>query len=38
MPWSSISSDLNMSIQGCINIHDLAMSKFKQRIRKEINE
>ncbi len=38
MPWSSISSDLKMSIQGCINIHDLAMSKFKQKIRKEINE
>lgn len=38
MPWSLISKNLGMSIQGCINIHDSAMLNFKTKIRKELNE
>ena len=29
MPWKKISEELNMSIQGCINIHNSAIEKFK---------
>jgi len=38
MPWKNISKHLGLSIQGCINIHDLALNNMKHRIRKEINE
>ena len=33
-PWRKISERLNMSIQGCINIHNSAMEKIKKRIEK----
>jgi len=32
MPWKNVSEDLGMSIQGCINIHDSAIKKIKNRI------
>ena len=32
MPWKNISEKLNISIQGCINIHD----RFREEIKKEI--
>lgn len=32
MPWKNISEDLGMSIQGCINIHDSAIKKIKNRM------
>lgn len=32
MPWKNISKKINVSIQGCINIHD----RFIQEIKKEI--
>jgi len=32
MPWKNISEKLNISIQGCINIHD----RFIEEIKKEI--
>ena len=32
MPWKNISEKLNVSIQGCINIHD----RFIEEIKKEI--
>lgn len=38
MPWKNISKDIGMSIQGCINIHNLIIKNMKHRIRKEINE
>ena len=38
MPWKNISENLKMSIQGCINIHDNAIKKFGNKIRKEITE
>ena len=38
MPWKNISEKLKMSIQGCINIHDAAIKKFGNKIRKEIKE
>ncbi len=33
MPWKKISEELNMSIQGCINIHDSAVEKFKIELK-----
>ena len=38
MPWKNISEELNMSIQGCINIHDSALKQFTNKIRKELEE
>jgi DNA-directed RNA polymerase sigma subunit (sigma70/sigma32) len=35
MPWQKIGHELNMSIQGCINIHNSAITKFKQKLTKE---
>jgi DNA-directed RNA polymerase specialized sigma24 family protein len=37
MPWKNVSAKLEMSIQGCINIHDAAIKKFGNKIKKEIN-
>jgi RNA polymerase sigma factor (sigma-70 family) len=34
MPWKNISKKLDMSIQGCINIHNLAIKNFKNTIKK----
>lgn len=34
MPWKRISAHLNMSIQGCINIHNTAITKIKQKVSK----
>jgi DNA-directed RNA polymerase specialized sigma subunit len=36
MPWRLISGELNMSIQGCINLHNQALNQFKKKIIKEI--
>ena len=33
MPWKRISEELNMSIQGCINIHNSAIEKFKIELK-----
>ena len=30
MPWKSISSELNLSIQGCINIHNSFINSVKR--------
>jgi hypothetical protein len=38
MPWKTISKKIGMSIQGCINIHDNAISLFKNKMKKEINK
>lgn len=38
MPWKNISEDLEMSIQGCINLHNSALAQFKNKIRKEIQD
>jgi RNA polymerase sigma factor (sigma-70 family) len=35
MPWKNVSSQIGMSIQGCINIHDMAIKKFGNKIKKE---
>ena len=34
MPWKSVSQNLNLSIQGCINIHDSAISKIKNKLKE----
>lgn len=36
MPWKNIGSELNLSIQGCINIHNKAIKKIKKQLEKEI--
>ena len=33
MPWKNISKELNMSIQGCINIHNSAIEEFKLELK-----
>ena len=33
MPWKKISEELAMSIQGCINIHNSAVEKFKIELK-----
>tara|TARA_Y100000310_G_scaffold162041_1_gene161971 strand:- start:2 stop:607 length:606 start_codon:yes stop_codon:yes gene_type:complete len=33
MPWKKISEELSMSIQGCINIHNSAIEKFKIELK-----
>lgn len=33
-PWRKISEQLNMSIQGCINIHNTAIRKIQQKVSK----
>lgn len=35
MPWKQISEEVNMSIQGCINIHNSTINKLKNRLKKE---
>ncbi len=35
MPWKKISEELNMSIQGCINIHNSTIDKIKTEINKD---
>ena len=36
MPWNKIGKELNLSIQGCINIHNSAIKQVKQELSKEI--
>lgn len=36
MPWKLVSQKMNMSIQGCINIHDAALKNIKYKIKKEV--
>ena len=35
-PWKKIGTKLNLSIQGCINIHNKAIKKIKKQLDKEI--
>jgi RNA polymerase sigma factor (sigma-70 family) len=35
MPWKRISAELEMSIQGCINIHNSTVKKIKTKLKKE---
>jgi hypothetical protein len=37
MPWKYIGAKLNMSIQGCINIHNSTLEKIKLQVQKEIS-
>jgi RNA polymerase sigma factor (sigma-70 family) len=34
MPWKSVSAELNMSIQGCINIHNSTIEKIKIKLKE----
>ena len=33
MPWKKISEELNMSIQGCINIHNSVVKNLKNKVK-----
>ena len=35
MPWKRISKELNMSIQGCINIHNQAIKNIQKKVTRE---
>lgn len=35
MSWKDVAKKIKMSIQGCINIHNSAIKKFKQKLIKE---
>jgi RNA polymerase sigma factor (sigma-70 family) len=35
-PWKKISDELNLSIQGCINIHNKGIKKIQKQLEKEI--
>jgi len=35
MPWKTISKELNMSIQGCINIHNQAIKNIQKKVTRE---
>ncbi len=36
MPWNKICKPLKLSIQGCINIHDKAITKIKRELKNEL--
>ena len=36
MPWKQIGDSMNLSIQGCINIHNSAIETFKNELRQDI--
>lgn len=35
-PWSKVCKPVELSVQGCINVHDQALKKIKQELKKEI--
>lgn len=35
-PWKTISEELNLSIQGCINIHNRTIERIKKELSKEL--
>jgi len=35
-PWRTISDELNLSIQGCINIHNRTIEKIKKELKEEL--
>lgn len=35
-PWSKVCQPVDLSVQGCINVHDQALNKIKQELKKEI--
>lgn len=36
MSWKQIGDEMNLSIQGCINIHNSAVETFKEHLKEEI--
>lgn len=36
MPWSEVCSQIGLSVQGCINVHDQALTKIKQELKGEL--
>lgn len=37
MPWKQIGASMNLSIQGCINIHNAAIKQIQKNLQKEIS-
>lgn len=36
MPWKDIGSEINLSIQGCINIHNTVVKDLQEELKQEI--
>lgn len=36
MPWHKVCKSVNLSIQGCINIHDKTIKKIQEELKKEL--
>ena len=36
MPWNQVCKTVNLSIQGCINVHDKAITSIKKELKEEI--
>jgi hypothetical protein len=36
MPWKDIGSEMNLSIQGCINIHNSVVNYIQDELSEEI--
>ena len=36
MPWKNIGYEMNLSIQGCINIHNSAIEHVQHELKQEI--
>lgn len=36
MPWSKVCSQIGLSVQGCINVHDQALTRIKQELKGEL--
>ena len=37
MPWKDIGNKMELSIQGCINIHNSAVDHVRQELKGELN-
>jgi hypothetical protein len=38
MPWKKIGKEVNLSIQGCINIHDKGIRYIQDKLGEELND
>jgi hypothetical protein len=36
MPWNKVCKTVDLSIQGCINVHDKAIKHIKKELNKDI--
>ena len=36
MPWNRVCGSVNLSIQGCINIHNKTIQKIKKQLKEDL--